>query len=258
MEILQEIAVAKRAEVERLKVHLPLESILQKLTDDDRLSFRDALAGQGCINIIAEIKKGSPSKGIISPDFNPALQAASYRDGGAVAISVLTESDHFFGRYEYLALARKESSLPVLCKDFIIDRYQIYHAKLMKADAILLITRLLKPNLLIEFIALATEIGLDCLVEVHSTVELKTALDCGAMIIGVNNRNLADFSVDLALSEKLADKIPESVIKVTESGILSHGDIVRLQESGYNNFLIGELLMKSSDPKNLLKTLRGE
>lgn len=258
MDILERITSGKRAEVERLKAQLPLESILQKLSDDDRLSFRDALSNKSGINIIAEIKKGSPSKGIIATDFNPAVQAGNYRKGGAAAVSVLTESDYFFGRHEYLALAGKESGLPILCKDFIIDRYQIYHAKMMKADAILLITRLIKPSILIEYITLAREVRMDCLVEVHSDTELQTALDCGAEIIGVNNRNLSDFTVDLSLSEELADKIPDNVIMVTESGILDRNDIDRLRDSGYNNFLIGELLMRSPDPVNLLKSLRGE
>lgn len=255
--ILEKIAVNKRIEVDQLKIELPLAVLQKNIIPNKEFTFKKALQDFDKINIIAEIKKGSPSKGIIASDFNPGLIAQKYKEGGASAISVLTDEKYFYGRYEYLGMVKKLSGLPILCKDFIIDKYQIFYASYMKADAILLIVRMLNDIVIKEFINIAHKIGLDCLVETHDEEEVKRAVDCGADIIGVNNRDLADFSVILETSERLIKLIPDTVTKIAESGIRSYADIQRLQKSGYYNFLIGESLMTSDDAVAQLKSLRG-
>lgn len=258
MNILDKIALNKRAEVDQLMIEMPIEQVKDRLRDVPTISFKTALSNPDSINIIAELKKGSPSKGIMKPDFDPGALAAAYRDGGAAALSILTDSRFFYGSFENIALARHETSLPILCKDFILDPYQVYYARLMGADAVLLIVRLLGEMKLTRLLAVAAEIGMDCLVEVHDEKELQIAISAGADIVGVNNRNLSDFSVSLELSERLAAKIPPKVVKVAESGILDRGHVERLQASGYNNFLIGEALVTADDPTALLNSLRGE
>jgi indole-3-glycerol phosphate synthase len=255
--ILEKIAEQKFEEVEALKLDLPLEEILENLPSKGQLRFREALGEKSQVNIIAEIKKASPSKGIIRADFDPVDLARQYCEGGAAALSVLTETAYFFGRYEYLKLASDASGLPVLCKDFVVDPYQLYHAKYMGADAVLLIVRLLSRRRLADFLLLADEIGLDALVEVHGEEELEIACDSKAKIIGVNNRNLDTFEVDIETSVKLADKMPRDILKVAESGIFERKDVEKLSGAGYNCFLIGEALMKSDQPVELLKSLRG-
>jgi indole-3-glycerol phosphate synthase len=254
--ILQRIVSSKRRTVKKLQRVLPLDSFRDTLASLPPSRFKQTLQKAGRINIIAEIKKGSPSRGILIADFDPGKLAGQYRDGGACALSVLTEENYFHGRAEYMETARRESGLPVLCKDFIIDTYQIYYAKLMKADAVLLITALHTEQTLKEFICVAASMELDCLVEVHDENELDVALNAGAGIVGVNNRNLIDFSVALETSEKLAPGVPDTVIKVAESGISTPADINRLETCGYNCFLIGEVLVTASDPVRLLRTLR--
>lgn len=255
--ILHKIVADKRADVEELKAGLPLQDLRKRVDPQTHLDFEAALRNTASVNIIAEIKRGSPSKGMLTADFNPAIIAEQYRDGGAAALSVLTEEKYFFGRYEFLALAKRRSGLPVLCKDFIFDEYQVYYAKYVQADAILLIARLLPPDTLREFLALAESIGLACLVESHNEREVELAVNAGARIIGVNNRNLDDFSVSLETSERLAPLIPSHVVKVAESGIFTRDDITRLQSAGYNSFLIGEALITAGDPIELLHSLRG-
>ncbi len=255
-DILSQIAAEKRTEVELLKSTRPLQGLIDEINDCPRLDFKKAISTPDQINIIAELKKGSPSKGVIRSDFNPMMLAEQYLDGGAAALSVLTEEKYFFGRHEYMGMAKGKTSLPILCKDFIIDSYQLYYARLMKADAILLIVKLLPPDLLERLIDLAAKVGLDCLVETHDQAEVETALQAGAEIIGVNSRNLSDFSVDIKRAEKLASLIPTNVIKVAESGIGSVVDISRLKKCGYDAFLIGETLVSSSDPAGLLRQLR--
>ena len=254
--ILEKIIVNKRLEIEELKIEWPLQSLKERFPDRPNGLFRKAVENRSGVNIIAEIKKGSPSKGILLADFDPVSLANQYRNGGAAALSVLTERKHFFGRVEYLELARHESGLPVLCKDFFIDPFQLHYARAMHADAVLLIVRLLTIESLCDYLRLADEIGLDCLVEVHDENELEIALDAGAEIIGVNNRNLEDFSVTLETSERLGKLMPKDVIRVAESGIFKVEDIVRLQKAGYNNFLIGEALVKAKVPAALIRSLR--
>jgi indole-3-glycerol phosphate synthase len=254
--VLEKIVVNKRLEIEEQKILLPLDILKQQLPERQIGMFKAALQDQTQVNIIAEIKRSSPSKGIMTEDFDPVALAGSYRDGGAAALSVLTEQRYFLGRQEYMGLARNESGLPVLCKDFIIDPYQVYLARVWQADALLLIVSLHTADSLREFLALGKEIGLDCLVEVHNEKELETALVAGADLIGVNNRNLEDFTVDLGRSERLARLIPPGVIRVAESGIFVADDIRRLRDSGYNNFLIGEALVKAENPSELISQLR--
>ena len=255
--ILERIAEDKRAEVDRLKREKPLSGIRAHLPDGSRYNFRKAIAGNSEIHIVAELKRGSPSKGMMVSDFNPAKLAARYRDGGAAALSVMTDEKYFYGRYEYMVDVKREAELPVLCKDFILDPYQIYYARYMNADAVLLIVKLLGAKMLAELLGLARQLQMDCLVEVHNKEELQTALDCGAEIIGVNNRDLRDFSINLDTSEALAPLIPDGVIKIAESGIATSADVARLKAAGYLNFLVGEALVTSDDPVRLLRSLRG-
>ena len=255
-DILQEITANKRLEIEALKQRLPITKLEQEIGSGPGHAFRKALEDSSSIQIIAEMKKGSPSRGLIAPDFDPITLADDYHRGGAVALSILTESKYFFGRYEYIAPAAESTGLPVLCKDFVVDPYQLFHAAYIGASAVLLIVRLHSIDALRELLGLAEHLGLDCLVETHNEEEVAIALEIGATIIGVNNRNLSDFSVDLAVSERLAKLIPRGIITVSESGIFEVDDIVRLREAGYTRFLIGEALVRSDDPVRLLQTLR--
>ena len=255
-DILHKIAADKRREVEMLKRELPLSQLERKIPVRPRFTFRQVLEDPSSIRIIAELKKGSPSRGVIAPDFDPVELADKYLKGGAAALSILTEKNYFYGSYDYVAPAAKATGLPILCKDFVVDPYQLYHARYIGADAVLLIVRLHSKESLVEMITLAETLGLDCLVEVHDANETETAVAAGAHIIGVNNRNLADLTVDLATSERLANLIPDDVIAVSESGIFESADIARLKQAGYTRFLIGEALVKASDPVLLLKTLR--
>ena len=256
IDILQKIAANKRLEIELLKVELPVEKLLSLIPIDSFGRFKDALSDKSKVNIIAELKKGSPSKGIIVEEFEVELLAQQYKDGGAAALSVLTEQKYFFGRYQYLKEAKEISGLPVLCKDFFIDPYQIYHAKYIGADAILLIVKMLTRGKLTELLNTAKTVGLDCLVETHDESEIEIAFASGAEIIGVNNRNLSDFSVDINRAVELSALIPEDKIKIAESGIFNKDDITLLKDAGYNNFLIGEALVKADDPVKLLKELQ--
>lgn len=255
MKILDEIVARKRVEIEDLKLAEPIDKLVENFSDKEINYFKNQISDKSKINIIAEIKKGSPSKGIIKENFNPVKIARQYKEGQAAALSVLTESNFFFGQYGYLEVAKKETGLPVLCKDFIIDPYQIYYARFRSADAVLLIVRLLNRKQLIYFQEIAKEINLDCLIEVHNQEELEIALESEAKIIGVNNRNLADFSVSLETSVQLAEMIPEDIVKVSESGIFTKEHITQLGKSGYNAFLIGESLMKSENPAEMIKSL---
>jgi len=205
--------------------------------------------------IIAEIKKASPSKGLLSSDFQPAITAQSYERGGAAALSVLTDRDFFQGSLDDLAVARTAVKLPVLRKDFTIDPLHVVQAAAHGADAILLIAAILTAREMRDFRELAARYGMDALVEVHDSEELRPALDSGAKIIGVNNRNLRTFEVRLETSLSLAPLIPNAVVKVSESGIHNAADVHRLMDAGYAAFLVGEHLMKSGNPAEALRTL---
>ena len=206
--------------------------------------------------IIAEIKKASPSKGLLADDFNPAAIARLYAAGGASALSVLTDREFFQGSMEDLRSARAAVALPVLRKDFTIDELHVIEAAAHGADAILLIAAVLKESSMRRFRELAAHYAMEALVEVHDQEELDRALGSGAHIIGVNNRNLHTFEVTLETSLRLAEKIPGDVVKVTESGIHCSADVQRLRAAGYHAFLVGEHLMKSPDPAAALRELR--
>ena len=206
--------------------------------------------------MIAEIKRRSPSKGVIRQVFDPAAVAESYARGGAAAISVLTEEDFFDGSLDHLRAARQVAMhLPILRKDFVFDEYQLYEAAAAGADAVLLIAAILDDELLEKMIRVASEIGLDQLVEVHDAEEMRRAAAAGAGIIGVNNRDLRTFEVTLETSEKLAPLAPDGVVLVSESGIENAADIGRLRHAGFQAFLIGEHLMRARDPGLALNDL---
>jgi indole-3-glycerol phosphate synthase len=205
--------------------------------------------------VIAEIKRASPSKGILATDFDPPALARAYQQGGAAALSVLTDEKHFQGNLSDLESARSAVELPALRKDFTIDPYHVHQAAAHGADAILLIAAILSERQMRDFRELAEHYGMSALVEVHNDEELKPALASGARIIGVNNRDLRTFQVDLGVSLRLASKIPSSVIKVAESGIHTAADVRQLRAAGYNSFLVGEHLMRSGDPAHALQTL---
>ena len=205
--------------------------------------------------VIAEIKRASPSKGILAQDFDPPALARAYEQGGAAALSVLTDEKHFQGNLSHLESARSAVRIPVLRKDFTIAPYHVHQAAAHGADAILLIAAILTEREMRDFRELAERYRMAALVEVHDEEELKPAVGSGARIIGVNNRDLRTFQVDLGVSLRLADKIPSGVIKVAESGINTADDVRQLRAAGYNSFLVGEHLMKSGDPARALQIL---
>ena len=242
MNILDKIVQNKTIQIRKEKVETPLQSFI----NINSKSVRDFEVALKCNNlsIIAEIKKASPSKGIIDPNFDPVRTALNYEKYGVDAISVLTEKDYFLGNDENIELVKSKTSMPILRKDFIIDKYQIYQSVFLGADAILLIAAVLKDNLK-SYYELATSLGLHCLIEVHDKSEIDIALECGAKIIGINNRNLNDFHVDIHTTEKLMAHIPNDKIIVSESGISSISDIKYLKSIGASAVLIGESFMRN-------------
>ena len=250
MNILDRIIENKLEEIARAQQILPLTELKKRIEDQpnpDRDNFGRALVSRDGLALIGEIKKASPSKGLIRKDFAPASLASAYAEGGACAVSVLTERKYFQGEPEHLAQAKRSSGLPVLRKDFMVSVYQIYESRLLGADCVLLIASVLDNARLRDFIALADELSLDALVEVHDEAELERAAGCKARIIGVNNRDLGTFEISLDVSQRLAKLFPDSSIKVSESGISTHDDIKRLGSLGYDAVLVGEHLMRQSD-----------
>jgi len=209
--------------------------------------FRKAISRPGKVNLIAEIKKASPSKGVIRKDFDVGALARAYEDSGAAAISVLTEEDYFLGKSAYLKQVSEKFNTPTLMKDFIIDEGQIYEARFCGASAALLIVAALSDTDLRRFLSVGRKLDVDCLVEVHDEDELSRALDSGAQIIGINNRNLRTFTVDIAVSERMIPRIPSGKIIVSESGIRSHAEVLRLQAAGVHAVLIGETFLREQD-----------
>jgi len=205
--------------------------------------------------IIAEIKKASPSKGVIRENFDPASIAKSYSDGGAACLSVLTDRDFFQGSAEYLKAARNACDLPVIRKDFIIDEYQVYEARAMDADCILLIVAALGDAQMAELNGLATHLGMDVLIEAHDAEELSRALMVSPTLVGINNRDLRTFDVSLDTTLKLLDQIPDDCLLVTESGILATEDVALMQKNNVNAFLVGEAFMRADDPGARLKEI---
>ncbi len=260
MSILDEILETKRlelAEARRRRSPESLRAAAEQATAPTR-GFRGALAEAPGPAVIAEIKRRSPSKGLIRVDFDPASLARNYERGGAAALSVLTDEKYFGGSLAFLEAAREVVALPLLRKEFVIDGYQIDEARVAGADAVLLICAALSAGQLSELRAHALARGLDTLVEVHDEDELEMALGAGADLIGVNNRNLRTFVTDLAVTERLAARLPQDrdILLVAESGINAHADVARLQKVGARAFLVGESLMRQNDVCEALETLR--
>lgn len=259
MTILEKLALHAYERVKEAKKDLSLEEIKEKafLLPKGDFSFEKALKKNG-ISFICECKKASPSKGIISSDF-PYLQIAlEYENAGAECISVLTEPKWFLGSNEYLREIASVVSIPCMRKDFIVDEYMIYESKILGASAVLLICSILKKEQIAKYITICDELGLSSLVEVHNEKEIGIALSAGARMIGVNNRNLKDFSVNPFNSHSLRRLVPSEIIFVSESGISSREDLVLLEEIGVNAVLIGEVLMRANDKSSKLNELRGE
>ncbi len=252
------IVEVKRREVERLKAESPIEQLEKRISaQTPSLDFAAALRGDP-VRVIAEVKKASPAKGLLRPDFDAAGLATTYLDNGAAAISVLTNTAHFQGNIEHLeavAAIAHPHGVPLLRKEFVFDTYQVYETRAFGADAILLIVAMLEPTLLQELLALATDLGLQVLVEVHDEAELAAALDVGADLIGVNNRDLRTFKTDLAVTERLAPTIPAGKVIVSESGISSRDDVRRVGEAGAGAVLVGEALLTAPDVGAKLREL---
>ena len=256
MSKLAEICAIKRKDVERRKAARALASLEEEARAASPVrGFRDALAAKAVngFGLIAEIKRASPSKGLIRADFDPADHARAYAKGGAACLSVLTEEPHFQGSDTYLIEARAACSLPVLRKDFTIDPWQVVEARALGADAILLIAAALGDAQMAELADAAREFGL----EVHDEQELERVLRCSPDMIGINNRNLATFETDLATSERLAPMLPRAVLGIAESGITEHPDIERLAGHGLRAFLVGETLMRRNDVECATRDLLG-
>ncbi len=258
MTILERIvADTRRSLEERKKIRPAAELEKTALASAPPRDFRAALRGEG-VNIIAEIKRASPSKGWLSPALKVADVARAYTRGGAVALSVLTEASWFKGGVADLESARQTTHLPLLCKDFVVDPYQICEARIYGADAVLLISAILSLEEMASLMRQGKDLDLACLVEVHSEADLEKGLSAGANIIGINNRNLADLSVDLNTTFRIRPLIPGGIAVVSESGIRSADDVRRLRGAGVDALLVGESLVSSSDPEARIRELRGE
>ncbi len=258
MTILDQIADAARQRVALAKEKVCEQELRRRAFSlpKGEFPFEKALKKPG-VSFICECKKASPSKGLIAPDF-PYLQIAKeYEAAGADAISVLTEPKWFLGSEEYLQKIAQEVKLPCLRKDFTVDVYMIYEAKLLGAAAVLLICSLLTAKQLSEYLAVCDDLGLSALVEAHDEDEVRTALSVGARVIGINNRNLKDFSVDTENSRRLRQQIPDGVLFVSESGVKDPGDVQKLRQIGADAVLVGEALMRANDKKAALAQLRG-
>lgn len=255
--ILDTIVAAKKEEVARLRSHgIRLPEEFEEVAVPGPRGFTRAVRSCSGVAIIAEVKKASPSKGVIAHDFDPIRIAAGYQAGGAQAISVLTDRQFFQGSSAYLMQVRSNVMLPVLRKDFIIDQLQVAEAVAIGADAILLIAAILDPFQLRDFREQAQEQGVDCLVEVHDEEEVEAALTSGADLIGVNNRDLRDFTVDIGTTLRLRKLIPAEIPVVSESGLGRPEDIRELEQHGVQAALIGESLMRAGVSSTLLKSLR--
>lgn len=257
--ILDEIAAKTRERVEEAKMVVPLEKIREQamaMPRDKSFPFREALKKKG-IQFICEVKKASPSKGIIAEDFPYLTIAEEYEAAGAAAISVLTEPFYFQGDDNFLREIAQKVRIPIIRKDFTVDEYMIYEARILGASAILLICAILSEEQIKKYQQIAEELGMSALVEAHDEEEVKMALRCNASIIGVNNRDLQTFQVDINNSIRLRKLVPEEIIFVSESGMKEREDIRQLEENGTNAVLIGETLMRSPDKKAMLEELSG-
>ena len=257
--ILDEIAVKTKERIEARKREYPLAEIRAAAKDMDintGFPFEKALARPG-MSFICEVKKASPSKGVIAERFPYVEIGREYENAGADAMSILTEPFYFQGSNDYLTAIRREVSIPLLRKDFTVDEYMLYEAKEIGADAVLLICAILSQTQLEEYAGIARDLGLSALVEAHDEQEIQMALKAGAKIVGVNNRNLKDFTVDISNSIRLRELVPGNILFVSESGMKTRADIARLEENGTNAVLIGETFMRSDDKAGMLRELRG-
>ena len=257
--ILDTIADKTRERVSSYKEKISLDEMsarARSLNPDTGFTFENALRKEG-MSFICEIKKASPSKGIIAHDFPFLHIAKQYEHAGAEAISVLTEPYWFFGNDSYLSQIKSQVTIPVLRKDFTVDEYMIYQAKVMGADAVLLIVSLLSDDQLAEYLDIADELGLSALTECHDETEIESAIGLGARLIGVNNRNLKNFSVDPLNALSLRDKVPNGILFVSESGISERSQVEALEKAGVDAVLVGKTLMRSKNKKSCLRQLRG-
>jgi len=257
--ILDRIVAGKRDELAASKASVPLAELKTRATDAPASrALAQALRGPG-VGLIAEVKKASPSRGLLRADFDPVSLAKTYAAAGAAAISVLTEERHFQGSLDHLRAIREvcPDGPPLLRKDFLFDEYQLYESRCAGADAVLLIAAIPEPALLRELIAVSRSLGMDSLVEVHDEYELERALAAGAQIVGINNRDLRTFQVDLSTTERLAPLVPDGRTFVAESGIFSRADIERLAAGGVDAVLIGEALVTAPDPATKVRELLG-
>jgi indole-3-glycerol phosphate synthase len=248
--VLDKILATTRAEVDRRKTETSLSALDAIIRDNDApRGFAAALSAKAATGhaLIAEIKKASPSKGLIREDFDPPAHARAYQDGGAACLSILTDGPFFQGSDAFLTAARGACALPVLRKDFMVDPWQVVEARAIGADAILIIVAALDDGRMAEIEAAAIEQGLDVLIEVHDETELERALGLRSRLIGVNNRDLRDFTVDLGRTEALAKRMPAGTMIVAESGLATTADLDRLADAGVHRFLVGETLMRQAD-----------
>lgn len=255
--ILDEIVEKRKEQLQREMDNFPLEDMKEMALNskNKNYGFKEALQKDG-LSIIAEVKKASPSRGVIAEEFRPVETALAYEEAGAAAISCLTEEHYFKGGSKYFADIRAKVDLPMLRKDFIIDPYQIYEAKVLGADAVLLIAAILSEEKMKEFYELAKSLGLDCLAEVHNEEELKQTTACKCDIIGINNRNLKTFEVDLNTTSKLAPKISYEAVLVSESGMMTKEDLLNVRKQGADGALIGEAFMRADNIQETMKELR--
>src|SRR5882672_2841606 len=258
-DILEKILAVKREEVAAAKQQRPLAATRSDAEKADKpRDFLGALRAKiaaGMPAVIAEVKKASPSKGVLRADFDPAAIGRSYARHGAACLSVLTDKQFFQGHHDYLGQARDAAALPVLRKDFIVDPYQIYEARTMGADCILLIVAALAQNEMVALERIASELGMAVLVEVHDADELDRALGLQTPLLGINNRNLRTFETRLETTLSLLDSMPHERLIVTESGILAPADVERMRSAGVNAFLVGEAFMRAPDPGEALSNL---
>jgi indole-3-glycerol phosphate synthase len=256
--ILDEIIAYKKEELAGTKLRVPLADVRSRAADaGPARGFGRALAAGKGIRLIAEVKKASPSKGVIRPDFDPVGIAGAYERSGAACISVLTEQKYFQGSLGYLGAIRQAVGLPLLRKDFIVDPYQIFEARAAGADAVLLIAACLERRRLEDYLGIAAEAGLDVLVESHTARELDASLSAGAAIIGINNRDLSSFAVSLETTFAMLKDIPDDRTVVSESGIGTRDDVARLERAGVDAILVGESLMRERDIEKKVKELLG-